>query len=210
MGLGKNKNNGTFLTIRSGHIVKRTKDETGKWLTKPEDRFDFLTGYIRDLNSVTKTFENQTYQELQITVDAPINGEKYERFTLTYPLYKAFSDGFLLGLANADLEKLIKISAYIKGKKDNRYATTFCALRYADDTSGDPIQWVKGFPDVEIITLPDNTEHKNKKKRMEFIDKIYADLKNKLILLNKDKVIELVDTSVNFVETDDDVIQDEL
>lgn len=212
-GLSKGRNNGTYLSIRDGSIVKKTKDETGKWVTRPENIFKSLTGYIRDINVLDKTFKEEKYKELQVTVEANSRKSTPERFTLTSNQYRAFSDGLLLALANADLTREIEISPYIKKDNKNQKGgikpTSFCAVRYAGEEK--TIPWVSGFPDVEPIQLPDGTEYKNKKARWDFVDNIVEDLKQKLETIKETLVVADADEDEDPDETSDvtDVVDDD-
>lgn len=212
-GLAKGRDNGTYLSIREGRIIKKTKDETGKWILKPENIYESLTGYVRDINVVDKAFKDEKYKELQVTIEANVNKSTPERFTLTSHQYKAFSDGLLLALANADLTRELKISPYIKKDNKNQKGgikpTSFCAVRYPGDEK--TIPWISGFPDVEIIELPDGTEYKNKKERWIFIDNIVEDLKAKLEVIKANnsnqpiiEEIEEIDEPID----DDSVLED--
>lgn len=216
LGLGKGSDNGQFVSINDAKIVIKTK-ENDKWIIKPDDRYDHLSGYVREVRSVEKEFQNEKYKELQLVIDVPVNktDSNFQRYTLNCRMYKSFSDGLLLSLANADLSKTIKISPYKekKTKKDGLKPATFCAVRYVGD--GAMIPWVSGVPKTEMIDLPGGKQYANRVDKDLFIDKIIADLQAKLGELNKGKTYNLIQNSKStplseLAEAGVDTVEDEV
>ena len=206
-GLRKKKKNGIYLNIKSGKIVKSSKDANGKRYIKEEDHYDNLTGFVRELNCVDKTVSGTDYKELQITVDTPTlldeddpESVRYQRYTLTYNFEKPFSTGFLLALANADITKQLTIGVYLK--KSNEPSVykppTYCALRYSDKK--ELIKWVDGFPEIELKEI-EGEVHKSTKARRDFINKVYTELKDKLAEINVEQDVEYIGDT----ESDEDL-----
>lgn len=188
-GLVKGNSNGNYVTIREGKVVKKTK-EGSTWVVLDKNKFDALIGYVRDVNVLEREYQGEAYKEFQVIVDAPVKNE-FERFILSYPLFKNFTDGLILALANSDFSREIKISPYIGDKKrEGQKATTFCALRYSGQS--EMIPWISGVPAVGDIKLPDGKIHKDRSEKNKFIENLVDDIKSRLTELNKDLNVNLV------------------
>lgn len=182
-GLLKNNSGGTFLNVKQGYIVKPVKNEkTGKWEVFDENKFGAISGWIKSLNVIEKK-DNMglPYKELQVGIQV-VNESDNTRYILTHRMYKPFSDGLILSLANADdMSKEFKISAYIKqapAAATGIKASTLCAVRYADNTDTN-ISWVDGVPAVEILNV-EGEEIKSRKKKDIFINKLVEELQERI------------------------------
>ena len=172
-GLIRNTTGGTFLNVKQGYIVKPVKNETtGKWEVSEDNKFGSIIGMIKGMNIVEKKDPTGVnYKELQVNI-AVENSDEKVRYILTHRMYKPFSDGLILSLANnVDFSKEIKISAYTKERPNQTglKPSTLCAVRYADSDTN--ISWIKDVPEPKVIKV-EGEEIKSRKEKDIFIDKL--------------------------------------
>ena len=165
MGLKKSTNR-TYINVVKGELRRSFKnDETEEW---DHESFGTLEHqYLLELNVVEKTdFDKSTYKELQATLR-----ENDDIYILAARLFKPFTDGLLLSLANADLSHKLTIKPYLGKDKSGtgQYAPTYCVL--IDEETNENIRWIDGAPAIEYIEgdEPGGKMIPKRKERNEFL-----------------------------------------
>lgn len=131
----------SWLHVKNGLIHKYEKNAEDEWVST---EYKAVEGFITDINVVDKKdYQDMPFKELQIHMS-----DEDENYILCSRMFKPFSDGLLLSLANADLTRSVKITPY-KGKETNGKAPVYCSVRYHGEK--ETIKWIEGIPPIEKL-----------------------------------------------------------
>lgn len=145
----------TYLNIREGKVVRRTKEG--------EEYYSYVEGRLESIYSHTRSFRGEEVEYWYIDLSDEESGELY---SIGFPYSSNVFKSIVLSLASAQEYSKIKIMPYEAGGKTKIVA-------YA---GGEKLNWIsKDMPPLEEIQTGGRTI-KDDTKRMRYIGSLVGDI----------------------------------